>query len=225
VVSGAASNVVRSGDRVRPRPDGAHDLLPRTDGRRVLRGARVEVGEIERTLAGFPEVGEAAVLTSPRKRGGFDLVAYVAGRDGRTPAPADLRRQLRRVLPGRMVPSSFVVLDDAVHLPDGRIDRRALPELQAVRERAKRARRAPRTAFEKAIAEVWQEMLQVDAVGAEDNFFDLGGHSLLATIVAHRVQQKTGRRPGLRALMFETLEQLARELEPGAPVAAAPHEG
>ena len=69
-------------------------------------------------------------------------------------------------------------------------------------------------------AEVWQEMLQVGAIGVEDNFFNLGGHSLLATIVAHRVQQKTGRRPGLRGLMFQTLEQLARSLEADARVAS-----
>jgi hypothetical protein len=218
---GPSIRVHRSGHPVRPRADGGLDLLPRADLRRTIRGARVEIGEIEAALATSSDVGEAAVLLSARRPGGSPLVAYVAGRDGRVPTSADLRRHLRRLLPGRMVPSSFVILDaSARRLPDGRIDRRALPDLQAVRERAERARTAPRTAFEKAIAEVWQEMLEVEAVGVEDNFFDLGGHSLLAAIVAHRVQQKTGRRPGLRALMFQTLEQLARALEPAAPVTA-----
>jgi acyl-CoA synthetase (AMP-forming)/AMP-acid ligase II len=212
---GASERVHRSGHRVRARGDGSYDLLPRLDQRRTIRGARVEIGEIESALAQSPDVGEAAVLLSKDSKGALQLVAYVTGRDGRAPSAADLRRHLRRHLPGRLIPASFVLLDDAVRQPDGRIDRRALPELQAVRERANRVRTLPRTPLETAIAEVWQEVLEIGAVGVDDNFFNLGGHSLLATIVAHRIQQKTGRRPGLRALMFQTLEQLARGLEAG----------
>ena len=222
VTFGAAEMVHRSGYRVRRRDDGRLDLLPRTDQRRTLRGARVEIGEIESALTLVADVEEAAVLVSTSRTSGSQLVAYVAGRAGRAPTPAALRRHLRRLLPGRLVPASFVILDEAVRLPDGRIDRRALPELQAVRERAERPRVAPRTPLETAIAAVWREMLQVETIGVDDNFFNLGGHSLLATIVAHRVQQETGRRPGLRALMFQTLEQLARSLEGDARVANGP---
>ena len=219
VTLGASGVVHRSGYRVRRRDDGGLDLLPRTDRRRTIRGARVEIGEIEAALALVPEVEEAAILLSTPPASAPQLVAYVAGRDGHTPTPAALRRHLRRLLPGRLVPASFVMLDDAVRRPDGRIDRRALPELQAVRERAERPRVAPRTPLEAAIAAVWREMLQVETIGVDDNFFNLGGHSLLGTIVAHRVHQKTGRRPGLRALMFQTLEQLARSLEADPRVA------
>jgi amino acid adenylation domain-containing protein len=215
---GRQGRLFRTGERVRRRAGGEIEWMGRQDDRLLLQGLRVEPEEIEAVLTGHAAVAEAVVTLAVDDAGRDRLVAYVVGVEGQEPAPGDLRRLLRRRVPDALVPSSFVSLASLPRKADGTTDRAALPGLSALRARESRPRVEPRTAMEQTLAEAWGELLGV-APEVHDNFFDLGGHSLLATMVVHRVLQRTGRRLGLRELMFQTLEQIARTLET-APVAA-----
>jgi amino acid adenylation domain-containing protein len=206
-----------TGETVRQRADGELEWRGRRDGRLFVRGLRVEPEEIEAILGSHPSVAEAVVALAEDAGGRERLVAYVVGAPGQEPAAAELRRLLRPRVPGALVPSSFVPLDRPLQA-GGHLDRAALPGLAALRARMSRPRVEPRTDAERTLAEVWGELLGVRPE-VNDNFFDLGGHSLLATMVVHRVHQRTGRRLGLRELMFQTLEQIARTLE-AAPASA-----
>ncbi len=211
----------RTGDLVRFLPEGERMgelmFLGRLDHQVKVRGFRIELGEVEAALAGLPGVREAAVLA--RDEPGR-LIAYVSG-DG---VDAEgLREQLAASLPGYMVPSVFVLLPALPLTPNGKVDRRALagvaPEPGAGMGVSSTA---PRTATEALLAAIWTEVLGVDRVGMEDDFFLLGGHSLLATQVVSRLRRTLGVEVSVRRL-FEarTVAALAREVET-APASAAP---
>ncbi len=189
----AGSRMYRTGDLVRFRRDGEIDFLGRLDKQVKIRGQRVELGEVEVALTALPGVREAAVLAredGPGGAGDRRLVAYVVLEPGVELADGDLVEPLRRRLTDAMVPRAFVRLDRLPATTNGKVDRRALaalaPEAQAG------AGRMPRTEAEALVAAVWAELLGLERVGVEDDFFSLGGHSLLATRVTHRLQQELG---------------------------------
>ena len=175
------ARLYRTGDLARWRADGVLEYLGRRDGQVNLRGNRVELGEIEARLREHPLVLEAAVVVredAPERR----LVAYVVGEAG----PA-LRSFLAERLPGFMVPAVFVELPELPRTPSGKLDRGALPAPSATRTTD--GYRAPQTETERELARLWAEALQLDRVGADDNFFDLGGSSLLAVQLAARITE------------------------------------
>ncbi|HSF40925.1 MAG TPA: amino acid adenylation domain-containing protein [Thermoanaerobaculia bacterium] len=173
----------RTGDLVRQQPDGAVEFLGRLDGQVKIRGFRIETGEIEAALLALPGVLEAAVMVREEAPGERRLVAYVAGE-----VTADaLRAALRERLPDYMVPAAFVILETLPLNPNGKVDRKALPAPE--RQSAPEASRAPRTPVEEVVAGLWAELLGVERVGLDDDFFALGGHSLLAARVASRLRQ------------------------------------
>ncbi|HEX6747471.1 MAG TPA: amino acid adenylation domain-containing protein [Longimicrobium sp.] len=157
----------------------ALDFLGRADAQVKLRGVRIEPGEVEAALAALPGVREAAVALR-----GERLVAWVAGDEDAVAADA-LARALRARLPEAMVPSVFATVDALPRTAGGKIDRRALPDPAPA---AAAEFVEPRTETERAIAEIWRQVLGIDRVGAEDSFFAAGGHSLLAMQVASRVK-------------------------------------
>ncbi|TDD20800.1 non-ribosomal peptide synthetase, partial [Nonomuraea diastatica] len=168
------ARLYRTGDRVRWRPDGNLEFLGRFDGQVKVRGFRVEPGEVEAALLACPGVRQTAVTAD-----GERLVAYVTG-----PAePDELRRRLEATLPPHLVPSGWVGLDALPLTIAGKVDLAALP--QAGPEPAP-VHVPPRTDAETLVAEVWTQVLGLDAgrIGALDDFFALGGHSLLATRAA-----------------------------------------
>ena len=154
-----------------------------------VRGFRVELGEIEAVLGRHPAVGETVVVTRDLdgQAGDPRLVAYLTG-DGIE--VDDLRRLLASRLPDYMVPSFFVVLAALPRNPHGKIDRRALPAPDASGLATGQERVAPRTATEKELARMWQDLLGVEEVCAGDNFFYVGGHSLLATRLLSQVRER-----------------------------------
>jgi amino acid adenylation domain-containing protein len=182
----------RSGDLARHRADGALEFLGRIDRQLKVRGFRVEPEEIEAALVAHPAVREAVVElrpTSPTAAPGeARLVAWVSAAPPGA-APGELRELLRQSLPEHMVPSAFLVLEDLPRLPNGKVDRRALPAPDAGRGEAEPTYVAPRTPGEEVLAGIWAEVLAVERVGVFDNFFDLGGHSLLATQLIARVRR------------------------------------
>jgi len=190
------ARLYRSGDLARRRPDGDLDYLGRIDHQVKIRGFRIELGEIEAALTAHPAVGEAAVVViEGASSNDLRLAAYWVPRTGESaeaPAVDALRGHLRERLPEYMVPAHFVALDGLPLTPTGKLDRRALPAPDAVRDDASAASVAPRTATERRLAAAWRDVLGVERVGVHDDFFDLGGHSLLATQLISRARAAFG---------------------------------
>jgi len=166
------------------------EFLGRMDTQIKLRGFRVELGAIEATLVGHPEVREAVVILDRPREGEGRLVAYaVAGRPQEPPAREVLQAFLREHLPEYMVPAVFVFLPEFPFTPLGKVNRRALPPPKTVSQAMEPAWEAPRNEVEEALAEAFAEVLGRERVGIYDNFFDLGGHSLLATRLVSRIRR------------------------------------
>jgi amino acid adenylation domain-containing protein len=190
---GDGERLYRTGDLARWLPDGNVEFLGRTDHQLKIRGFRVEPGEIESVLAAHPRVREAAVVArqdpgSPARR----LVAYVVAPGGDV-SVAELRSQVRDRLPEYMVPSAFHFLEALPLTPSGKVNRRALPDLETLTAGEEGVSVAPRTPLEEEIAGIWRQVLGVERVGVYDSFFDLGGHSLLAVRLLTRIRRQLGR--------------------------------
>jgi amino acid adenylation domain-containing protein len=194
------ARLYRTGDIVRQLADGRIEYLGRRDHQIKLRGFRIELGEVEAALMRFKGVGQAAVLLREETPGDKRLVAYVVP-ETETPAfsVAELRSHSQKQLPDYMVPSAFVLLSELPFNPNGKVNRDALP-VPPDSSTAIDAYVAPRTATEKILAGIWCEVLKLERVGVEDNFFDLGGHSLLAAQVMSRVRAACNVELPLRAL-------------------------
>jgi amino acid adenylation domain-containing protein len=192
-----------TGDLARWSVEGEIEFLGRADGQVKIRGVRVEPGEIEAALGRHPGVREAAVLPWAAAPGDLRLAAYVVP-EGSPLSPAELRGFLRERLPDAMVPSAWALLDRMPITPNGKVDRRALEQIELVAETPEKAAYVePRTPAEAAIARLFAELLGAERVGAEDDFFALGGHSLLASRLAARVRERFGVPLALRHF-FET---------------------
>jgi amino acid adenylation domain-containing protein len=180
-----------TGDRVRQRGDGTFDFLGRIDQQIKVRGYRIEPGEIEATLAKHPGLKDAIVLAREVPGAGPRLIAWVRSAEPVTErgavSGAGLRSFLAARLPEYMVPAAFVEVAEWPVTASGKIDWRALPEPHL--DRAARAFAPPRDAVEEVLAGVWAEVLNLERVGIDEDFFDLGGHSLLATRVVSRVHK------------------------------------
>jgi len=170
-------------------PDGNIEFLGRADQQVKVRGSRVETGEIEATLAQHPAIRETVVVAQDGS-GETRLVACLVPRHAQNvPNTSELRSFLRTMLPEYMVPYAFVTLDDLPKLPNGKVNRKALPRFELGRPDLEGAFVAPRTPVEEMVAEVWTLCLGVEKVGIYDNFFELGGHSLLITQVISRMAE------------------------------------
>ncbi|MEM8961757.1 MAG: non-ribosomal peptide synthase/polyketide synthase, partial [Acidobacteriota bacterium] len=207
------ARLYRTGDRVRWRADGELLFEGRFDFQVKIRGHRVELGEIEAALLEQPSVRDAVVMA---RGDGADkrLIAWITAADhidGELDV-APLRIELGERLPGYMVPSAFVVLDRLPLLPNEKVDRKRLPTPEPTR--SERVYVAPRTPLERQIAALFAEVLGVEQVGVEDDFFALGGHSLLATRLVSALRRELGIEVPLRQL-FDTSDVagLARAVE------------
>ena len=178
------ARLYRTGDLAAWKPDGTIEFLGRLDHQVKIRGYRIELGEIETRLSGIDGIREAVVVARENGPGDVRLVAYLIAET--TPVMDEaLRSALAEHLPDFMVPSAFVFLERYPQTPNGKIDRKALPAPDEVRARSTVEYKAPDNELEQSIAETWKEVLYLDQVGIDDNFFDLGGHSLLV-VQAHR---------------------------------------
>ena len=177
----------KTGDLARYLPDGNIDFVGRIDNQVKVRGFRIELEEIETILAQHPGVREAVVLAREDSPGGKRLVAYVVVNQQGTPTVNELRSFLKETLPEYMLPSAYVVLENLPLIPNGKIDRSALPAPDYSRADLARRYVAPRNLDEELLAGIWAEVLKVEKVGVHENFFELSGHSLLATQVISRI--------------------------------------
>ncbi|MGH9350176.1 MAG: non-ribosomal peptide synthetase [Vicinamibacterales bacterium] len=178
----------RVGDLVRWRPDGALDFVARIDHQLKIRGLRIELGEIEAALRALPGVAQVVVVGREEEFAQARLVAYVVASTADVVTADTLRNRLRETLPDYMVPAAFVLLDALPLMPNGKIDRKALPAPEA----SAAGYRQPRTADERALCTIFAEVLGVDRVGLDDDFFAIGGHSLSAMRVIMRSRAQLG---------------------------------
>ncbi|KXK62460.1 hypothetical protein AWW66_08440 [Micromonospora rosaria] len=196
---GPGDRLYRTGDRARWRADGTLEFAGRIDFQVKIHGYRIEPGEIEACLRSLATVEAAAVLcdrSGPTPR----LIGYVTPRDGRSLTPLAVRAALLGTLPDYMVPGLILVLDALPRTASGKIDRNRLPLPDP---EPTDGYRAAATDTEKVVAAVWSEVLGVERIGRQDNFFALGGHSLLVTRVVFRLGEEFGVDLPLRVL-FET---------------------
>ncbi len=183
------ARLYKTGDLARYLPDGNIEFLGRVDHQVKIRGFRIELGEIEAALDQHPAVREAVVLAPEDAPGEKRLVAYVVADRDPVPTTTDLRSFLKEKLPEHMVPALFVLLDALPLMPNGKVDRRALPAPDRTRPELDKEFVPPRTPAEELLSEIWAQVLDIERVGIYDNFFDLGGHSLLATQVVSRIRE------------------------------------
>jgi acyl carrier protein len=203
----------KTGDLVRYLADGNIENLGRIDFQLKVRGFRVELGEIEAALDQHPAVYESVVVASGPTGGDKRLVAYVVCDESQPPSVHELKGFLKDRLPHYMAPSIFVFMSAMPLSPNGKIDRRALPDPEQTRPDLQVEYVAPRTEIEAALTEIWVQLLGLEQIGIFDNFFDLGGHSLLATKVVSRVRETFEVELPLRTI-FEspTIAQLSESI-------------
>lgn len=211
-----------SGDLASLRQDGAIEFHGRIDHQVKIRGLRIEPGEIENTLSGHPAVARAVVMARDDGAGDQRLVAYLVPTAQSAPGAFDksgLREDLSQQLPDFMVPAAFVILDELPTNINGKVDLRALP----APERSSSSSAAPNTPEEEALCEIWSQVLQVDDIGLDDNYFELGGDSILAIQIVSRAHamgfalrtQQLFLHPTVRRLA--ALVEEARQPSPTAP--------
>ena len=215
----ADARMYKTGDLGRWLSDGNIECLGRNDSQIKIRGYRIELGGIEAQLALFEQVAAAAVICREEEDGQKRLVAYVTLK--KATGARELREFLVARLPEYMVPSAYEVLDSLPMTPSGKVDRRALAATKAT-VLALREYQAPQGDEEQALAEIWRELLRVEQVGRDDDFFELGGNSLLVLRLVIRIRSryevklalpKIFARPtlgGVAGLIVEALADLKR---------------
>jgi aminoglycoside N3'-acetyltransferase/acyl carrier protein len=210
----------RTGDLARYWPDGTLEYLGRIDHQVKVRGHRIELGEVEAVLREQAWVREAVVVAREETPGDTRLVAYVVPAREPAPTAGELRRFLKARLPEYMLPAAFVPLEALPLMPNGKVDRHALPPPEGSRLALDSGFVAPHDAYERQLTHLWEELLGVTPIGVHDDFFELGGHSLLAVQLFAQIEKQTGIRLPL-ATLFErpTIAHLANSLRQGEIVA------
>jgi thioesterase domain-containing protein/acyl carrier protein len=216
----AGRRLYRTGDRAVYLPDGNIEFLGRLDNQVKLHGFRIELSEIEAALEQQPNVRQAVVVMREDVPGDPRLIAYIRAREGEAVETTRLRHSLAAKLPAFMLPSVFILLSEFPLTANRKVDRRALPAPD-YRSCAQGRYVPPRTATERSVAEIWQDLLGIDRVGITDNFFELGGHSLLTAQLQRRLREEFGRELALVQLLARpTVEGIADLIETSS--AAAP---
>ncbi len=217
-----ASRLYKTGDLARYLPDGQVECLGRLDSQIKVRGFRIEPGEVETALRQHHGIADALVTAKDDAIGEKRLVGYIISKNG-PPATVELRDFLKCRLPLYMVPAQFVTLREFPLTPNGKVDLRQLPAPEASVLGEKRTVLPPRTADEQGLAEIWKEVLSLNEVGIDDNFFDLGGDSLSATRAFARINRSFGMDLTLREILERpTIGSLAELVGRTKGTAAAP---
>ncbi|MBN2862730.1 MAG: amino acid adenylation domain-containing protein [Bacteroidales bacterium] len=203
--------IYRTGDKARWLMDGNIEFAGRIDLQVKIRGFRIELGEIENTLVMLSGVREAVVQKKEDPTGEAFLCAYVVIDENIS--IEELKEKLSKKLPGYMVPAYFMKLPGLPVNANGKVDRKALPELE-VENLSRVLYTAPSTAMELTLSRIWESVLGINKIGIHDNFFELGGHSLKATVVASRIYKELNVELALREI-FEspTIHSLAQAIK------------
>ncbi|MEH2205372.1 MAG: non-ribosomal peptide synthetase [Nostoc sp.] len=208
-----ATRLYKTGDLARYLPDGNIEFLGRIDNQVKIRGFRIELGEIEREIAQHPDVREIIVLARQDEAGEKQLTAYIVPHYNSGYTHNKLRGFLQQRLPNYMVPSVFVMLESLPLTANGKVDRHKLPAPSKERPQLEQAYIAPQTDLERLLAGILSELLKIDRVGIDDNFFDLGATSISILQVAARIKQELGiELPAVKLFQYSTIGSLANYL-------------
>ena len=212
------ARMYNTGDLAKYFPEGRIECLGRSDHQVKIRGYRIELGEIEAACLQHPDVEQAVVIAREDEPNTFSgtgkrLAAYLVAKVEPAPSVSELRQLLKAKLPDYMVPTAFVFLNALPRNPNGKIDRKKLPAPEGLLQNLETRYVAPQNEIERAIAQVWQAVLQIDKVGIDDNFFDLGGHSLLLMRVQNQLSEMLARDLSIIELFrYPTINALAQYL-------------
>src|SRR6185503_4736304 len=206
------ARLYKTGDVVRYLAGGELEFIGRGDDQVKVRGYRIEMGEIEAWLRKEESVKEAVVVAREYEAGGKRVIGYVVEDEEKAVGGAKLRKGLKERVPEYMVPSAIVVLEKMPLSANGKVDRKALPDPEEMREEG--GEEEARSEVEELMAGIWEEVLKVERVGVGANFFEMGGHSLLATQVMSRVREVFGVEVELRKLFEKpTVRGLVESVE------------
>ncbi|MEM8604322.1 MAG: amino acid adenylation domain-containing protein, partial [Cyanobacteria bacterium P01_H01_bin.121] len=215
------SRLYKTGDLARYQADGTIEFLGRIDHQVKIRGFRIELGEVEGQLNQLPMV-EASIVMLREDEHPY-IAAYVVLQPGSTATVSQMQELLKEWLPSYMIPGSWAILEEFPLTPNGKVDRRALAALEAIKPVYGDTPAGPLTPIEEMLVGIWAQVLGVDQVGVWDNFFELGGHSLLVTQVMSRVRQNLAIDLPLRYLFeFPTVAELAKMVQRAIDQATAP---
>jgi amino acid adenylation domain-containing protein len=185
---GFSTRIYKTGDICRLLPGNEIEWIDRVDSQVKLSGLRIEPGEIENLLQEHPSIQQAVVRIFDDRLMNKYLSAYMKADGGNRPGISEIRNYLRSKIPEYMLPSRFAYVDEFTMLPNGKVDREKLPILEFYRSSVDIEYVEPSNDMEKALAQIWSDVLNVDKVGICDNFFDLGGHSIMATQIVSRIR-------------------------------------
>ncbi|ACK73338.1 amino acid adenylation domain protein [Gloeothece citriformis PCC 7424] len=206
-----SQRLYKTGDLGRYLSDGNIEYIRRLDHQVKIRGFRIELGEIENTLSQHPAIQETLVISHLSQTGDQQLIAYLVATE--KILPSQLRSFLADKLPDYMIPSAFVTLEKFPLTPNGKVNRRALPQPDLTNFTDTHDFVAPRDKIEEKLTQIWSQLLNLYPIGVKDNFFELGGHSLLALNLMSKIQQEFQKNLPLVSLFTSpTIEQLAQVL-------------
>ncbi|MCB0082584.1 MAG: non-ribosomal peptide synthetase, partial [Caldilineaceae bacterium] len=217
-----SGTLYRTGDLGRYLADGQVEFAGRGDQQVNVRGYRIELAEIEAALMALPDVSSAVVVATQKETAAQQIVGYCVACGARALEPRRIRDQLADKLPTHMMPAQIMVLPEIPLTPNGKIDYAALPAPNAAAVDSER-HRPPRDAVEQQLAQMWQQLLSVDPVGLDDNFFRLGGHSILAVQLFSQMRKEFGVDLNIGLLFrYPTLAELAAVIKETPVASAAP---
>ncbi|UOY89132.1 non-ribosomal peptide synthetase [Bacillus glycinifermentans] len=200
----------RTGDIVKWLPCGELEYLGRKDAQVKIRGHRIELGEIKAALQRLSPIKEAAVVTRRDKEEQHSIYAYVTAKETQKLNETDIRTSLRTILPEYMIPARFIQIDELPLTPNGKLDGKSLPEPEASEFAGEDI--SPRNDIEKMMAEIWEDLLEVEGLGVHAHFFNLGGDSIKALQVCARLKQR-GYETTVRELFeHQTLGELSKRV-------------
>lgn len=207
----------KTGDKVRYLENGNIEFLGRFDNQVKIRGYRIELEEIEIILSQYLPI-QQAVVTVEQKENNQRLLAYIVPQVKAEVNINELRNFLKQKLPEYMLPSAFGIIKKLPLTANGKVDRQALPDIQSLNLELAANYISPQTEMEKAIAQLWQQVLQIEKVGIHDNFFELGGHSLLLVQVHAKLQEMFSSNIAITDLFeYPTISSLAQYLHQNQP--------
>jgi amino acid adenylation domain-containing protein len=208
----SCERLYRTGDFARYLPNGNIEFLGRIDDQVKIRGYRIELGEIESILSAHGDLDQALVIMQENVSGEKQLVAYVVSGDFR-PSCTELRQYLREKMPDYMIPAHFIYIEKIPLTSNGKINFKALPNLNSEKKITNDEYIPPQTLLEKTLCNIWAEILKTEKVGVQDNFFMLGGHSLLGIQLISRIKTELFKTVSLKKLFKNpTIQGLSAEL-------------
>ncbi|MGH9761481.1 MAG: phosphopantetheine-binding protein, partial [Blastocatellia bacterium] len=213
------SRLYKTGDLARYLVDGDIDFLGRVDHQVKIHGFRIETAEIEAALIRHTSVHKSLVMVAEDQSGRKRLIAYVVAPNGSPQLKDELRSHLKEALPAFMVPAAFVILDRLPLLPNGKIDRRALPAPDdPVIGRGQYL--APREGVQQLLVDIWSQVLGIERIGVNDNFFEIGGDSILSILIIAKANQQGVRLTPRDLFEHQTVAELAAAAGQAQPIEA-----